>query len=467
LFELSTLFLSRLQFAFVISFHIIFPAFTIGLASWLAVLEYLWLKTDNKIYKQLYMQWVKIFSVAFGMGVVSGVVMSYQFGTNWSFFALKTGNVLGPIMALEVLTAFFLEASFLGIMLFGWNKVGRKLHFMSTSLVAFGTLISAFWILSVNSWMQTPAGYRVDEAGIMHPTSWLEIIFNPSFLYRYFHMVLAAFLSTALVVAGVSAWYLLKQKYEQHSKFSLLSALTIIVLVAPLQIIAGHAHGVNTLEYQPVKVAAMEGIWENETGANLRLFGWPNEKTEKTEYSIEIPKLASLVLHGSTDATVKGLKAWPKEQRPPVVPVFFCFRIMVGIGLLMLLTGISAVCLYIKGTLFRSPKFLRWCTLFAPSGFVAILAGWVTTEVGRQPYIVYGLIATKDAVSDVHPYEVGTSLILFMLAYTAIFSAGIWYIFKLIRKGPLREDMQDEYGTHGLKDIPKIADPFLNTAKDA
>lgn len=305
--------LSRIQFAFTISFHIIFPSFTIGLASWLAVVEGLWIKTGNNIYQEIYKFWIKIFAITFGMGVVSGVVMSYQFGTNWSGFSDKVGNVLGPLLGFEVLTAFFLESSFLGIMLFGWNRVSKNMHFAATLIVAVGTIISAFWILAANSWMQTPTGYEVRADNILYPVSWLEIIFNPSFPYRFCHMIVAAYLTTAFAVGGVAACYLLHKKFVNHARIMFGMAMLMAVAVTPIQLLIGDQHGLNTLKHQPAKVAAIEGIWDTEKGAGLRLFGWPSAEEETTKYTIEIPKVASLLLTHSLDGEVKGLKEWPKK----------------------------------------------------------------------------------------------------------------------------------------------------------
>ncbi len=455
-------FLSRIQFAFVISFHIIFPVFTIGLASWLMVLEFLWLRTKNPVYKEIYQHWVKIFSVSFGLGVVSGVVMSYQFGTNWALFMAKVGNVIGPLLAFEVLTAFFLEASFLGIMLFGWNRVGPRAHFVATCMVALGTLTSSFWILSVNSWMQTPTGYEIID-GIFHPLNWLDIIFNPSFIYRLMHKVLSAYLTTAFVVIAVASWYLYKNKFTPHARIMLIMGSLMAFLVTPLQFVVGHEHGVNTLEYQPAKVAAMEGIWDNETGANLRLFGYPNSKTEKTEYSLEIPKLASYILTGNTNSKIYGLKHWDKNLRPPVLPVFMAFRVMVGVACLMLLFGIIATYKYFKKTLFKPSLFHKFAIIMGPSGFIAVLSGWIVTEVGRQPFVVYNLLRTQDAASKISASEVTLSLFLFITSYTIIFGAGVYYIFKLIKKGPQnKENIHDDYGTHGLDHPITIGDIFSN-----
>ncbi|MBS0236479.1 MAG: cytochrome ubiquinol oxidase subunit I [Proteobacteria bacterium] len=454
----DVLILARIQFAFTISFHIMFPAFTIGLASWLAVLELLWLKTGRSVYNELYQQWVKIFAVSFAMGVVSGIVMSYEFGTNWSEFSRIAGNVIGPSMAYEVMTAFFLEASFLGVMLFGLKRVSPKMHFLSTLIVAIGTLISAFWILSVNSWMHTPQGYRIAEDGVLFPTNWLEIIFNPSFPYRLAHMVSATYLNVAFVVAGVASYYLIQKRHTEHAAVMLRMALLIMVTFGVAQPIIGDLHGLNTLEHQPAKIAAMEGIWESKKGADLILFGVPNERQEKTEYVISIPKLSSLILTHSTEGEVKGLKEWERQDRPPVVIVFYAFRVMVGIGLLMLLTGITGAFLLWRSKLETSSWFHKWCVLFAPSGFIAILAGWFVTETGRQPYIVYGLLRTSDMLSPVSRDGVLFSFLVIFLVYSTVFSTGIYYIFRLMVKGPQEATKEPVFGTHGVKTPPIITD---------
>ena len=354
--SLDPVLLARIQFAFTISFHIVFPAFTIGLASWLAVLEWRWLATGNPVYAEVYRMWVKIFAVTFGMGVVSGVVMSFQFGTNWSVFSDRVGNVLGPLLGYEVLTAFFLEASFLGVMLFGWNRVSPRMHFAATLIVAGGTLVSAFWILSADSWMQTPTGFRVAEDGLFYPTNWLEVIFNPSFAYRFVHMVTAAYLTTAFVVGGIGAFYLWRGLHVKHARVMFGMAMIMAVSVAPLQLLLGDRHGLNTLEHQPAKVSAMEGLWETQEGAPLLLFGWPDQEGETTRYALEIPKLSSLILTHDLDGEVKGLKEWPRDERPPVAWVFWSFRVMVGIGMLMILTGLAAIVLYLRKRLFDT----RW-----------------------------------------------------------------------------------------------------------
>ena len=434
--ELDPVLFARIQFAFTVSFHIVFPAFTIGLASWLAVVEGLWLKTQNTVYKDIYKFWIKIFAVCFGMGVVSGVVMSYQFGTNWSVFSDRVGNVIGPLLGYEVLTAFFLEASFLGVMLFGWNRVSPKMHFVSTCIVAVGTLISAFWILSANSWMQTPQGFSVDSNGLLYPESWIEIVFNPSFPYRFAHMVVAAYLTTAFVVGGVGSFYLFTRRHIQHAKVMVGMAMLMAVFVAPLQLVIGHAHGENTMEHQPVKVAAMEGNWERGGNKPLYLFGWPNEETESTDYGLTVPNGASWILTGDVDGEIPGLKDVAPEDRPPVAIVFWSFRVMVGLGMAMILTGVLAVILQLRKKLFDSRLFQLWCMALTPSGFIALLAGWFVTEVGRQPYVAYGIIRTADSVSPVLGEHVALSLLAFIIVYTLVFGAGSYYILKLIGKGP-------------------------------
>ncbi|MBU2533517.1 MAG: cytochrome ubiquinol oxidase subunit I [Alphaproteobacteria bacterium] len=428
--------LARLQFAFTVSFHIIFPAFTIGLASYLAVLEGMWLLTGRQVFIDTFRYWVKIFAISFAMGVVSGIVMSYQFGTNWSVFSDKTGPILGPLMGYEVLSAFFLEAGFLGVMLFGMERVGKRLHFFATLMVAFGTFFSAFWILSVNSWMQTPAGYAINEVGQFVPDDWFEIIFNPSFPYRLVHMVLAAYLTTALVVGGVGAWHLLRNKNNDSARLMFSMAMWMAAVVAPLQIVAGDLHGLNTFEHQPAKVAAMEGHFETQRGAPLILFGLPDMAAETTKYAIEIPKLGSYILTHEWDGLVRGLKDWPPDERPNAEIVFWSFRIMVGIGFLMLGLGAWSLWLRWRGRLYDS-RAAQWASVWmAPSGFVAVLAGWVTTEVGRQPYTVYGLLRTADSASPIATPAIATSLVAFVVVYFILFGAGTFYLLRLMAHEP-------------------------------
>jgi cytochrome d ubiquinol oxidase subunit I len=454
--NLDPVLLARIQFAFTAAFHIIFPAFTIGLSSWLAVVEWRWLKTGNDIYQEVYRMWVKIFAVTFGMGVVSGVVMSFQFGTNWSVFSDKVGNIFGPLLGFEVLTAFFLEASFLGIMLFGWNRVSRKMHFASTIIVACGTLLSAFWILSANSWMQTPQGFRLGEHGLLYPTNWWQVIFNPSFPYRFMHMVTAAYLTTAFVVGGIGAFYLYRKLYVGHARVMFGMAMIMAIFVAPLQLVIGDSHGLNTLKYQPAKVSAIEGIWNTERGAALRLFGWPDQQQEITKYALEIPKLSSLILTHSLNGEVKGLKEWPKEDRPPVAVVFWSFRLMVGAGVLMIVTGVMAAILYLRKKLFDTSWFQYWCMVLTPAGFIAVICGWGVTEIGRQPYVAYGVIRTAESASPVPGPHIALSLLAFIIAYLFIFGAGSYYILRLIGKGPSTD--KEAYGDHGVEEPPLVSD---------
>jgi len=454
--NLDPVLLSRIQFAFTISFHIIFPAFTIGLASWLAVLEWRWLATGDNVYAEVYRLWVKIFAVTFGMGVVSGVVMSFQFGTNWSVFSDKTGNVLGPLLGYEVLTAFFLEASFLGVMLFGWNRVSRRMHFAATVIVASGTLVSAFWILSASSWMQTPQAFRVAENGLLYPTDWLGVIFNPSFPYRFVHMVTAAYLTTAFVAAGIGAFYLFRGRNIKQARVMLGMAMIMAIFVAPAQVLFGDLHGLNTFEYQPAKVAAMEGLWETQRGAPLILLGWPDQQGEKTTSLLEIPKASSLILTHDLNGEVRGLKAWPRDERPPVLWVFWSFRVMVGIGMLMALTGVMGLILYFRKRLFDTRWFQYWCMALTPAGFIAVLAGWFVTEIGRQPYIVQGVLRTADVVSPVPGAPIAMSIAAFVCTYTVVFGAGAFYIVKLIRKGP--ETLDETYYQHGVRKPPLITE---------
>lgn len=449
MFDLDPILLARIQFAFTISFHIIFPAFTIGLASFLAVVEWRWLKTGDAHFHDIYKFWVKIFAVAFGMGVVSGVVMSYQFGTNWSLFSDRVSNVIGPLLGFEVLTAFFLEASFLGIMLFGWGRVSARMHFVSTCIVAGGTLLSAFWILSANSWMQTPQGFMIQADGRLMPTNWLEIIFNPSFPYRFAHMVTAAYLTTAFVVGGVGAFYLWCKRHVPQARIMLGMATIMAALVAPAQLFIGHHHGKNTMEHQPIKVAAMEGNWEHTSHAPLYLFGMPDQEKEETKYGLTVPDGASLVLTGRSDGVIPHLKAFPKEDRPPVAIVFWSFRIMVGIGLLMIGLGLLSALQYFRGRLFDT-RFLQigWM-LMMPSGFVALLAGWFVTEVGRQPWTAYGVIRTVESVSpSILGGQVAWSLLAFVVMYTFVFGAGSYYILKLIAKGISEISDEDDIYHH-------------------
>jgi cytochrome bd ubiquinol oxidase subunit I len=442
----DALMLARLQFAFTVSLHIIFPAFTIGLASYLAVLEALWLLTGRGVFMSVFNYWKKIFALSFGMGVVSGIVMSYQFGTNWSVFSDKAGSIIGPLMGYEVLSAFFLEAGFLGVMLFGRERVGTGLHMFATLMVALGTFLSAFWILSANSWMQTPTGYAVNAEGQFIPVSWWAIIFNPSFPYRLVHMVLAAYLTTAFVVGSVGAYHLLRDSGNERARVMFSMAMWMAVVVAPIQVIAGDMHGLNTLQHQPAKIAAMEGHFDTQRGAPLILFGWPDMQAETTRFAIEVPRLGSLVLTHEWDGEVKGLKAWPRADRPNSPILFWSFRIMVGLGLLMVVLGLFSLWARFRGKLYDWHLLHRFALLMGPSGFVAVLAGWITTEVGRQPYSVYGLLRTAQSVSPIDAQAVGASLLAFILVYFALFGAGTFYILRLMGSTPDADESDIERG---------------------
>ncbi|MBR1133023.1 cytochrome ubiquinol oxidase subunit I [Bradyrhizobium iriomotense] len=429
--------LARAQFAFTMSFHIVFPAFSIGLASYLAVLEARWLLTGREVFLNLFNYWLKIFAVAFGMGVVSGIVMAYQFGTNWSAFADKTGPVIGPLMAYEVLTAFFLEAGFLGVMLFGLKLVGPRLHFLATLMVAIGTLISAFWILSSNSWMQTPTGYAVNADGQFIPTDWLEVIFNPSFPYRLVHMVLAAYLTMALVVGAVGAFHLLRDPHIAGPRVMFSMAMWMAALVAPIQILAGDQHGLNTLEHQPVKIMGMEGHYQSHPdGAPLILFGLPDQRQGRVKYALEIPKMGSLILKHSPNAPMPGLDTVPRENWPPVPITFWSFRIMVGMGFLMFGLGLFSLWCRWRGTLFDSRLLHVFAVLMGPAGFIAVLAGWITTETGRQPFTVYNLLRTAESASPLAAPAIGSSLLAFVIVYFVVYAAGVTYLLRLMSQPP-------------------------------
>ncbi|MFN3857247.1 MAG: cytochrome ubiquinol oxidase subunit I [Caulobacter sp.] len=434
--DFDALLLARIQFAFTIAFHIIFPSFTIGLASFLAVLEGLWLLTRREVFRNLYLFWVKIFAISFGMGVVSGVVMSYQLGTNWSVFSEVAAPVIGPLFAFEVLTAFFLEASFLGIMLFGWKRVGPGLHFTSTVLVAIGTLISAFWIISANSWMQSPAGFEVLADGTLNATDWWAVVFNPTFPVRFAHMSLAAFLTTALVVGGASAFILLKDREQPESRMALRMAIGMFAIVAPLQLLVGHASGEVAREHQPLKTAAIEAYWKTGPDQPQSLVGIPDRDAAKTHAEIAIPGIGNWVQGVPRDAVIQGLEDWPKEDWPVVWLVYWAFRVMVGLGLAMIGLGVWGVFRCWRGGLEDDRLFLRAAILMGPTGFVAVIAGWIVAEVGRQPWVITGVLRTADAVSPVEAGQVSTSLLAFMIIYAIVFAAGALYILRLMGRGP-------------------------------
>jgi cytochrome d ubiquinol oxidase subunit I len=431
----QALLLSRLQFAFTVSFHIIFPAFTIGLSAFITTLLVLWRRTGTDYFQRLANFWTRIFGVSFAMGVVSGIALSYQFGMNWSRFSVVAGNVVGPLIGYEVLTAFFLEATFLGVMLFGWRRVPPWMHLTAAFLVALGSVISAFWILSANSWMQTPTGHEIRD-GIVYPANWLHVIFNPSFPYRFAHMVTAAYLTTSVVVLATGARYLLERRFETEAQTMLRMGVGMVAVLAPLQLLLGDLHGLNTLAFQPVKVAAMEAHWEDKGAAALLLFALPDERGERNRVEIGIPKLGSLILTHDWNGHYVGLKEFPRDERPPVTPVFFAFRLMVGIGLLLIILGLAGAVLWARNRLFTTGWYMRVATYCWPLGFTAILAGWLTTETGRQPYLAYGILRTAESLSPVSAPTVAASLTAFVLVYCVVFSIGIYFIHKLIIDGP-------------------------------
>jgi cytochrome d ubiquinol oxidase subunit I len=435
--DFDPVWLSRLQWAWVIAWHILLPAFTVGLASYIAVLEGFYFFTGNEIWFRMSGFWTRIFAVSFGMGVVSGVIMPFQFGTNWSRFTDATADVISPLMAYEGLMAFFLESSFLGVLLFGRKLVPNWAHFFAALMVAFGTLLSSFWILATNSWMQTPQGYKVVDGRFL-PADWTAIIFNPSFPYRLAHNVTAFYITTGFVVLGVAAWLLRRGRAVDESKMMIRMALDLLIVLVPLQILLGDMHGLNTLEYQPAKVAALEGRYDTVKPTPLTLFGIPDDKNAEMKYAIEVPRLGSIILTHTWDGAIKGLKEWPVQDRPPVGPPFFAFRIMVGIGILMLLVAIAGqVLMRSNGRLWRSDGFLRLCTWFAPLGFVAVISGWVVTEVGRQPWTVYGLMRTADSVSpSLTGHDVAISLALYVIVYLVMFPTGVAFMAGLVRRGP-------------------------------
>ena len=463
MFDATALDLARFQFAFTVAFHIIFPAFSIGLASFLAVLNAAHAITGRAVFLRLFDYWKIIFAVAFGMGVVSGIVMSYQFGTNWSVFSDKTGPILGPLMGYEVLSAFFLEAGFLGVMLFGRSRVGPGLHLFATCMVAIGTLGSAFWILSVNSWMQTPTGYGINEVGQFVPEDWWEIVFNPSFPYRFVHMVLAAYLTTALVVGGVGGWHLLKDRIDAAARVMFAMAMGMLLVTAPLQILAGDMHGLNTLEHQPAKVAAMEGHYEGhpEGRAPLILFGIPDDAGEKMRYAVEVPNLSSLILTHDLTTPLPGLKDFPVDERPKAAIIFWTFRIMVALGFAMLALGAWGALSWWQGRLYDRRMLHRAAVIMGPMGFVAVLCGWVTTEVGRQPWTVYGLLKTQDSAAPIALSAVSASLTAFVVVYFLIFGTGTYYLLRLMAQRPGAGDPEAVHGptrAAGVMPGPAIKD---------
>jgi cytochrome bd ubiquinol oxidase subunit I len=433
--DLDPVLLARLQFAFTIAFHIIFPSFTIGLSAYIATLEILWGWTGAERYKRLSAFWTKIFAVSFGMGVVSGIVLSYELGTNWSRFSAVAGNIIGPLAGYEVLTAFFLEATFLGVLLFGANRVPRWLHVFSAIAVAVGTCLSAFWILAANSWMHTPTGHVMRD-GAAVPVDWFAVIFNPSFLYRLAHMLNASFLTAGFVVLAVGARHLLANRHVEEAQTMIRMAIGLMAILAPLQLFLGDQHGLNTLAHQPIKIAAMEAHWDGSKPGDFHIFAWPDETGERNLFAISIPRGSSLVLTHDPNGLFPGLTSVPPSERPPVVPVFFAFRIMLAIGGFMILAALYGAWLWWRRRVFETRWYLTIVAHTWWTGFVAVIAGWVVTETGRQPWIVHGILRTADAVSPVPAASIATTLALFLLVYGVVFSIGIYYINRLIAKGP-------------------------------
>jgi len=426
--------LSRIQFAFTVSFHIIWPTMNIGLGLFLLILEISWLKTKKVEYLNLYKFWVKIFALAFGIGVVTGIPLAYQFGTNFSVFSNIAGPVIGPLLGIEVMTAFFLEAAFIGVMIFGWNKVSKPVHLFATIFVVLGTHNSAFWVIAANSWMHTPQGFEIID-GIIHPESWIKIIFNPSFPYRMSHMLTASYITVSLMIAGISSYFLIKKTSIETAKKGLSVSLLALICLVPLQIFLGDLHGLNTKEYQPAKVATMEGLWNTKKGAPLVLFAIPDEENEENKYEIKIPKLASFILTHDFDGELKGLNEFKKEERPPILPVFFGFRVMVGLGFLFLLIAITGAILRFRKKLYSNHMFHKLCMICTPLGLVATISGWWVTEIGRQPWLIYGVLKTKDSLSPVNPEVVFVSLMSFVVIYSLLTISFLYYSSRLVKKG--------------------------------
>ncbi len=446
--------LSRIQFGFSIGFHILFPTLNLGLAVFLVIMELFWLKTRDTIYLEICKLWTKIFALTFGMGVVSGIVLAYQIGMNFGPFITQFGNVLGALFAYETLTAFFLEAGFLGVMLFGWEKVPPTLHFIATLLVAIGTTISAFWIMSANSWMQTPSGYELIN-GKYVVASWWSVVMNPSFIPRFIHMILASYVTTCFVIMGVASYYLLRKKAVNLAKKNLSFALWAALILVPVQIGVGDVVGLKVKEYQPLKTAAMEGIWHTQKGAPLVLFAWPSQEQQQNNYSIEIPKLASFINTHDWNGMMLGLDSVKPDEQPRVAPVFFTFRIMVGIGLLMFATAIAGLWLRYKNKIYEAKWFHYWCFLITPLGFIASICGWLTAEIGRQPWVVHGLLKTHDAVSAISVEDVIISFVLLVLAYGVVFGFYLYYLLKLIRLGPkaIEQDQVEQHAFQYMTDL--------------
>jgi cytochrome d ubiquinol oxidase subunit I len=456
--EFDPVLLSRIQFTWVVGWHILLPAFTVGLASFIAFLECTYALTKRPVFLDLSRFWLRIFAISFGMGVVTGIVMPFQFGTNWSRFSDSAGNVISPLLAYEGLTAFFLEATFLGVLLFGRKLVPPAVHVVAAVLVAVGTLSSSFWILATNSWMQTPVGYTVID-GRFFPADWLEIIFSPSFPYRLAHTVSAFYVTTAFVVLGVGAYTSLRGQSIAEGRMMLRLALWFLAIFVPAQMILGDLHGLNTLEHQPAKLAAMEGLWDGGRGVPASIIGWPDEAAQTNLGEIAIPRLGSLYLTHSWDGAVKGLKDFPPDQHPPVAIVYFAFRIMVGIAVLMLAVVAAGLVLMARGRLDQTGWYLQICQIAACFGFIAVIAGWTTTEVGRQPWTIYGLLRTADSVSpSLTGSDVFLSLMLYVVVYLIIYPVGLFLMLRLVWRGPVAAE-EHEVVESGLPRAPFEALP--------
>jgi cytochrome d ubiquinol oxidase subunit I len=437
---LDPVLLSRLQFAFVISFHIIFPAFTIGLAAWLATLEGVRLRTGNELYRRVFDFWLKLFALSFGMGVVSGIVMAFQFGTNWSVLAERTGPIQGPLLGYEAFTAFMLEATFFGVMLLGREYVSRRFYFFACCMVSLGTMFSSFWILANNSWMQVPLGHAIVDGKII-PADWWAITTGPIMRVRWPHMLLAAFLTTGMCVAATGAWYTLRDVHRAEARVMMHWGLGFVAVIIPIQLFFGHLTGIYVLNYQPAKFAAIEARWQTQQPASEVLIGLPDPYQQRNLFAIEIPRLGSFIASGNWTAREVGLESFPVDDRPPVLIPFFGFRIMVGMGLIMLAVSWFGTLLRFRGRLETTRWFLWGAFLAFPSGFIAVLAGWLTAEVGRQPWVVYGLLRTKDAVTpSLATRDVLLSLTLYVIVYVVIYAFGLLFIYRLLRDGPAGDD---------------------------
>jgi cytochrome bd ubiquinol oxidase subunit I len=458
---MDPLLLARAQFAANISFHILFPVINIALAWMLLFMRWRWLRTQDPGWLVAYRFWTKVFALSFALGVVSGITMSFQFGTNWPGYMERIGNIAGPLLGYEVLTAFFLEATFLGVMLFGHGRVGERMHLAATFLVAFGTSMSAFWILSLNSWMHTPTGYRIAADGTFHVASWAQVVFNPSFPYRLTHMLLASGLTVSFLIAGVSAWQLLRGKANRSTPKALRTALTLAAVLIPVQIFVGDQHGLNTLEHQPQKIAAMEGIWHTERAAPLLLFAWPDDEQRKNHFEIGIPGGASLILRHDVQAEIKGINEFPNAH-PPVRPLFFGFRIMVGVGVLMLAASWIGLWIYRRRRWVAQdlPRPLLWgLVAMTFSGWVATLAGWYVTEIGRQPFIVQGLVRTSEVASDVPGPLIALTLAMYVTVYLALIVAYVAVIKYMAEKPEAALESAARAEAQGLHPAQVEGDP--------